>query len=60
MTGVQTCALPIYPGAAGHTLQGTLVDVLITESFNYTLRGELVTGPVASAATHADARETAR
>jgi tRNA-2-methylthio-N6-dimethylallyladenosine synthase len=30
------------PGAAGHALVGQLVDVRITESFDYSLRGELV------------------
>jgi tRNA-2-methylthio-N6-dimethylallyladenosine synthase len=41
-------------GPQAATLLGQLVDVRITESFNYTLRGELV----ASAAMHADVRET--
>jgi tRNA-2-methylthio-N6-dimethylallyladenosine synthase len=30
------------PGAAGAALAGRLVDVRITESLDYTLRGELV------------------
>jgi tRNA-2-methylthio-N6-dimethylallyladenosine synthase len=41
-------------GAAAQMLLGELVDVRITESFNYTLRGDLV----ASADTIADVRKT--
>jgi tRNA-2-methylthio-N6-dimethylallyladenosine synthase len=41
-------------GPQGSALLGELVSVRITESFNYTLRGELV----ASAVMHADVRET--
>jgi tRNA-2-methylthio-N6-dimethylallyladenosine synthase len=41
-------------GAAAQMLLGKLVDVRITESFNYTLRGDLV----ASADTIADVRKT--
>jgi tRNA-2-methylthio-N6-dimethylallyladenosine synthase len=34
------------PGAAGASLAGQLVDVRITESLDYSLRGELVATPV--------------
>jgi tRNA-2-methylthio-N6-dimethylallyladenosine synthase len=45
-------------GAAAQMLLGELVDVRITESFNYTLRGDLVDHFVVSADTIADVRKT--